>query len=370
MANETSPAATRRKLNLGEITTLLSYVQPWRGRFALAVTAATVSMSFGLLFPLLVGRMIDSAMPTPAAWHASQWHPDVNTVALLLAGTLGAQAVLTFFYSYSFNFVGENAVVRLRQRLYGTLLSLPMKFFGEHRVGELTSRLSSDLTLLTDTLAGTVPQVLRQTMMLLGGVAMIITISPRLSLVMVSTFPVLMLVAVFLGRKVRRISREAQDRLAESATIVEETLQGIANVKAFANENFEVQRYGAGLNAYLQTTLRGIRRRAGLVAFIIVGIFGSITFVMWYGATLMQAGRLSHGDLTTFTLYTLFVGGAVSSFAEVFSQLQRTLGAQERVQELLRETGELGEEAIFNSQLSISIPNPFPAFGAMWNSSV
>ena len=340
MADQSSPAEPRRKLNFGEIAALFEYVRPWRGRFTLAITSLMISMSFGLLFPLLVGRMIDTAMPTEAALHATNWHPGVNTVALLLAGTLAIQSVLTFFYSYTFNSVGEKAVVRLRQRLFGTLLSLPMKFFGEHRVGELTSRLSSDLTLMTDTLAGTVPQALRQMMMLLGGVVAIVAISPRLSLVMVSTFPVLMLVAVFLGRKVRRVSREAQDRLAESATVVEETLQGIANVKAFTNEDYEVQRYGSGLNAYLDATLRGVRRRAGLVAFIILGIFGSITFVMWYGATLMQAGRLSHGQLTTFTLYTLFVGGAVSSFAEVFSQLQRVLGAQERVQELLHETGE------------------------------
>ncbi len=343
MSDEASPVRPRRKLDFGEIITLLAYIRPWRGRFALAIVAVMVSMGFGLLFPLLVGHLIDAALPTAAGTHLNRWQPGINAVALLLAGTLAIQSVLTFFYSYTFNFVGENAVVRLRQRLYGTLLRLPMKFFGEHRVGELTSRLSSDLTLLSETLAGTVPQFLRQMMMLFGGVVAIVTISPRLSLVMVSTFPVLMLVAVFLGRKVRRISREAQDRLAESATIVEETLQGIANVKAFANEAFEGQRYGAGLHAYLDVTLRGVRRRAGLVAFIILGIFGSITLVMWYGATLMQAGKLSHGQLTTFTLYTLFVGGAVSSFAEVFSQLQRTLGAQERVRELLRETGESEE---------------------------
>lgn len=341
MATPSSPAEPRRKLSFHEITGLLHYVRPWRGRFALAMGALLVSMSFGLCFPLLIGRLIDSAMPTEAALRVTSWHPSINTVALLLAGTLAIQAVLTFFYSYTFNFVGENAVVRLRQQLYDTLLSLPMKFFGEHRVGELTSRLSNDLTLLTDTLAGTVPQALRQMMMLFGGVVAIVLISPRLSLVMVSTFPVLMLVAVFLGRKVRRVSREAQDRLAESATVIEETFQGIANVKAFTNERYEVQRYGAGLHAYLNATLRGVRRRASLVAFIILGIFGSITFVMWYGATLMQAGRLSHGQLTTFTLYTLFVGGAVSSFAEVFSQLQRVLGAQERVQELLREQPEM-----------------------------
>jgi ABC transporter fused permease/ATP-binding protein len=331
----------RPRPDLGEILGLLSYVRPWSGRFILAIIALLVSMSFGLLFPLLVGRLMDVAIPSTAAPTLAGWHPSVNTIALLLAGTLAIQSALTFFYAYTFNFVGENAVVRLRQRLYGTLLALPMKFFGEHRVGELTSRLSNDLTLLADTLTATIPQALRQTMMLFGGVIAIMIISPRLSLVMISTFPVLMLVAVFLGRKVRKLSREAQDRLAESATVVEETLQGIANVKAFTNESFEVRRYSAGLEAYLQTTLRGVRRRAGLVSFIILGILGSITLVMWYGATLMQSGQLTHGQLTTFTLYTLFVGGGVSSFAEVFSQLQRTLGANERVQELLAETPEL-----------------------------
>ncbi len=340
MAAEPSPAAPRCRLDFAELAALLAYVRPWRGRFLLAMAALIVSMSFGLLFPLLVGRLMDVAIPSLAAPSLAAWQPSVNTLALLLAGTLVIQSVLTFFYAYTFNFVGENAVVRLRQRLYATLLSLPMKFFGEHRVGELTSRLSNDLTLLVDTLTGTVPQALRQTMMLLGGVIAILLISPRLALVMISTFPVLMLVAVFLGRKVRKLSREAQDRLAESATVVEETLQGIASVKAFTNESYEVHRYRAGLDAYLAATLRGVRRRAGLVSFIILGIFGSITLVMWYGATLMQAGQLTHGQLTTFTLYTLFVGGGVSSFAEVFSQLQRTLGANERVQELLREAGE------------------------------
>jgi len=330
----------RRRLRPDELLALLAYVRPWRGRFALALAALVVSMTFGLMFPLLVGHLVDAALPSIAPLPGT-WRPDVNTVALLLVGTLAVQAVLTFFYSYAFNFVGENAVARLRRRLYETLIGLPMKFFGEHRVGELTSRLSSDLTLVGDTLTGTIPQALRQTIMLLGGVIAITATSPRLSLVMVSTFPVLMLVAVFFGRKVRRVSREAQDRLAESATIVEETLQGIANVKSFANEAYEARRYGAGVEAYLQTMLSSARRRAGLVAFIILGIFGSIILVLWYGATLMQAGQLTHGQLTRFTLYTLFVGGAVSSFAEVISQLQRTLGANERVLELLKETTEM-----------------------------
>lgn len=334
-----TPAKARRGLKLGEVRDLVAYVLPWRGRFALAVAALVVSMSFGLLFPLLVGNLVDAALPSLAP-PPSAWRPDVNTVALLLVGTLAIQAVLTFFYSYAFNFVGEHAVARLRRRLYETLIGQPMKFFGEHRVGELTSRLSSDLALVGETLTGTISQALRQAIMLLGGVVAITATSPRLSLVMVSTFPVLMLVAVFAGRKVRLVSRAAQDRLAESATIVEETLQGIASVKAFGNEPHEARRYGAGVEAYLQTVLSSARRRAGLVAFIILGIFGSIILVLWYGATLMKAAQLTHGQLTRFTLYTLFVGGAVSSFAEVFGQLQRTLGANERLRELLAECPE------------------------------
>jgi ATP-binding cassette subfamily B protein len=348
------PLPKSRAFRLHELAGLFSYVRPYRGRFLLAVAALLVSMSFGLMFPFLVGHLVDAALPSPAVISVNAWQPTVNTVALTLVGTLAIQAALTFFYSYSFNKVGESAVVQVRRRLYARLLSLPMKFHGEHRVGELASRLSNDLTLLSDTLAGTIPQALRQTMMLCGGVVMIALTSRRLSLVMLCSFPVLMLVAVFFGRKVRRLSREAQDRLAESATIVEETFQGIANVKAFGNESFEVRRYASGLDAYLATILRTSRRRAGLVSFIIAGIFGSIILVLWYGARLMQSGALTHGQLTRFTLYTIFVGGAVSSFAEVFSQIQKTLGANERVRELLEEEeAEVGGQ---KSEVSAEVP--------------
>ncbi len=353
------PAPKRHRLS--EITQLFAYLRPERRRFLLAVTALLASMSFGLMFPFLVGHLVDAAISSPATPPPDAWKPSVDRVALILTGTLAIQALLTFFYSYTFNQVGESAVVRVRRELYSRLLALPMKFHGEHRVGELTSRLSNDLTLLSDTLAGTIPQALRQGMMLFGGVIMIALTSLRLSLVMLCSFPVLMLVAVFFGRKVRRVSRDAQDRLAESATVVEETFQGIANVKAFGNEAHEVQRYTAGLDAYLQTILRTARRRAGLVAFIILGIFGSIILVLWYGARLMQAGELSHGQLTRFTLYTIFVGGAVSSFAEVFSQFQKTLGANERVQELMAEEGESRKSEIGSRKETIAASDfPLP----------
>ncbi len=334
------PAPARASYH--ELAGLFRYIQPWRGRFLLAMLASFVSMGFGLLFPYLVGNLLDAAVPSVKIPNLPPWMRDVNRVALFLAGSLTIQAALTFFSSYSFSKVGESAVVALRRDLYSRLISLPMRFFGEHRVGELSSRLSNDLAQIQETLTFTCAQTIRQTMLLLGGIALIAVTSLRLSLVMISSFPVLMLLGVLFGRRIRKLSRNAQDRLAETATIVEETLQGIANVKAFGNEAYETKRYAAGLDGFLQIILKSARLRAGLVSFIIVGIFGSIVLVMWYGARLMQAGVLTHGELTRFVLSTIFVGGSVSSFAEIFTNIQKTLGATQRVRELLAEVPEEG----------------------------
>ena len=336
------PENTEPKPSYRELAGLLRYLRPWRRRFILAMVASFISMGFGLMFPYLVGNLLDAAIPSVKVPSLPPWMRDVNRVALFLAASLAAQAVLTFFSSYSFNKVGESAVVALRRDLYSRLISLPMRFFGEHRVGELSSRLSNDLSQIHDTLTFTFAQAIRQTMLLVGGVGLIAATSLRLSLVMISSFPVLILLGVLFGRRIRKLSRTAQDRLAETATIVEETLQGIANVKAFGNEQHETRRYGAGLEGFLAIVLKGARLRAGLISFIIVGIFGSIVLVMWYGARLMQAGVLTHGELTRFVLYTIFVGGSVSSFAEIFTQIQKTLGATQRVRELLAEETEEG----------------------------
>ena len=338
--SEDAPKPPRPSLR--ELAGLFRYVVPWRRRFVFAMVASFLSMCCGLLFPYLVGNLLDAAIPSIKQPQLPPWMRDVNHVALFLAGSLAVQAVLSFFSSYSFSKVGESAVVALRRDLYGRLIALPMRFFGEHRVGELSSRLSNDLAQIQDTLTFTCAQAIRQTMLLFGGIALIAMTSLQLSLVMVSSFPVLMLLGVLFGRRIRKLSRTAQDRLAETATVVEETLQGIANVKAFGNEQFETRRYAAGLDSFLTVVLKSARLRAGLISFIIVGIFGSIVLVMWYGARLLQAGALTHGELTRFVLSTLFVGGSVSSFAEIFSQLQKTLGATQRVRELLEEKPETG----------------------------
>jgi len=339
-ADSSNVEANKPRPSLRELTGLFRYIVPWRGRFIAAMAASFLSMGFGLLFPFLIGNLVDAAIPSIKQPRLPPWMRDVDRVALFLVGSLAVQAGLSFFSSYSFSKVGESAVVALRRDLYGRLIALPMRFFGEHRVGELSSRLSNDLAQIQDTLTFTCAQFIRQTMLLCGGVALIAMTSLRLSLVMISSFPVLMLLGWMFGRRIRKLSRTAQDRLAETATVVEETLQGIANVKAFGNEQYETQRYATGLDNFLTVVLKTARLRAGLISFIIVGIFGSIVLVMWYGARLLQAGALTHGELTRFVLSTIFVGGSVSSFAEIFSQIQKTLGATQRVRELLEETPE------------------------------
>jgi ATP-binding cassette subfamily B protein len=185
-----------------------------------------------------------------------------------------------------------------------------------------------------------VPQLLRQTVLLFGGVVLIAVTSGRLALVMIASVPGLVLIAAVFGRFIRRTARQTQDRLADTQVVVEETLQGIASVKAFANEQYEEGRYRRGMDLFVRAALRGARFRGAFVSFIVFALFGGIVLVLWYGARLVQAGDLSAGELTRFMLYTLFVGGAMGSFAEFYSQVQRTLGATHRVRELLQEKPE------------------------------
>ncbi len=325
---------------LGELAHLFSYVRPYRRRFVVAMIASTISMAFGAMFPFLVGRLMDASMPGLELHFTAPWQRDINTIALVLLGTLLVQAVLMYVSSLSFHMVGERAVVDLREALYARLLAQPLAFYGEHRVGELSSRLSNDLTQVQDTLTFTVGQCVRQAMLLTAGLTMIAITSFKLSLVMLASVPVVMLIGVLFGRRVRKFSTAASDRLAETTTFVEETLQGIANVKAFTNESYEHARYSAGLRGYLEVILRTARHRAALIAFIIFAIFGAIVLVMWYGGHLMQRGELTHGDLTRFILYTMFIAGGVSSLPDIIGSVQKTLGATQRVRDLLRLDGE------------------------------
>jgi ATP-binding cassette subfamily B protein len=332
------PKAKLDRENLKQALELFRYLRPYRGRFSAALASLFVSSLLSLSFPYLAGSILDAAVQHTKGGGSMA---GADRTALLLMGILALQASLSFFQSLSFATAGQRSLVDLRRDTYARLISLPMTFFAQRRVGELASRLSSDLIQIEDTLIVVLPQFLRQTTILIGGIALIAVTSLQLTGIMLASLPFIIVAAVIFGRKTRKISREAQDRLADTATIVEETLQGILNVKAFSNEGYELNRYHAGLGSFLTTTLRGARLRAAFVAFIIFALFGFIVLVLWSGARLLQQGDITFGQLTRFGLYTTFVAGAMGQFAELYSQLQKAIGATGRVRELLRETGEV-----------------------------
>jgi ABC-type multidrug transport system fused ATPase/permease subunit len=349
------PKVPVNRETLRQAARLFAYLLPYRGKFIAAMVALLLSTTLGLGFPYLIGSLIDVALRNghllaaggglgmmPLGGLAGHSFPKLtlNQIFSLLICQLTLQALFTYCQVTWFNQIGERALVNIRGDTYARLIALPMAFFSQRRVGELASRISADLTQIEDTLTGATPQFLRQTTLLLGGLIFIVFISGRLTLVMLSCFPPIIIVAIIFGRKMRGVSRQAQDRLAESNTVVDETLQGIASVKAFGNERYEIGRYGASIDAFLQAILRGVRYRAAFVAFVIFALFGAIVVVMWYGCRLLQAGQLSVGDLTRFTIYTSFVAGAMGSFADLYSQIQKTVGATARVRELLLEEPE------------------------------
>ncbi len=317
-----------------------SYLRPYRRLLITACVALVLSSLLSLCFPFLAGSLMDAATPGPSSREPSWLPHNINFVALLMLAVLAVQAASTFFHSTSMTKIGQEALADLRQDTYARLICLPMSFFGQRRVGELNSRISADLAQIESTLIMSVPQFLRQSLLLLGGIALIASTSGRLTLIMLSALPPVIVLAVIFGRKIRRNSREMQDKLAETGTIVEETLQGIFNVKAFVNESFEIGRYGRSMDGYLRVALTGAKLRGAFIAFIVFALFGCIVVVLWSGASLLQSGRISLGEMTRFVLYTAFVAGAMGQFADLYSQMQKAVGATQRVREILSEQPE------------------------------
>ncbi|TAE41076.1 MAG: ATP-binding cassette domain-containing protein [Sphingobacteriales bacterium] len=325
------------KENLQKISGLLKYIKPYRGKFGIGMLFLLLSSLTGLAFPALIKMMVETAQGHLAGYGLPQ---TVNGIGYLAFAILFLQSFVSFFRIRLFVEVAEKALADIRRDTYFKMITLPMNFFANRRVGELNSRISADLSQIQDTITTTLAEMIRQIILLIGGITLLIIVSGKLTLFNLSILPLIVVAGVFFGKAIRKISRSAQDKLAESNTVVEETLQGIANVKAFVNEAYEANRYDKTLREVVKIALRGANYRGAFASFIIFCLFGAIVGVIWYGSLLVQAGSLSVGDLLAYVLYSVFVGAAMGSFPELYANVQKAIGASERVLEILEEVNE------------------------------
>ncbi|WP_342647563.1 ABC transporter transmembrane domain-containing protein [Mucilaginibacter sp. CSA2-8R] len=336
-AEKELPKAKINKQSLQNVSRLLSYLKPYKGKFIAGLLFLFISSLVALVFPAILGALIDAAQGN---YKYKFLPPTLNAIAITGFFLLAGQAVVSFFRVVWFVQVAEKSLADIRRDTYFKLVTLPMNFFANRRVGELNSRISADLSQIQDTLTTTFAEVIRQLVLMVGGVTLLVVVSIKLTLAVLAVLPVLIAFAVIFGRFIRKLSRQAQDKLAESNTIVEETLQGIANVKAFVNEAFEASRYDRNLREVVDIAVKGAKFRGIFASFIVFCMFGTFVGVIWYGSVLVSRGEMHTGDLTTFIMYSIFVGAAMGSFPDLYANIQKAIGASERVLEILAEQGE------------------------------
>ncbi|UXP33172.1 ABC transporter transmembrane domain-containing protein [Reichenbachiella agarivorans] len=347
MAREKLKEEDKRKLNsenFKKLYSIFQYLIPYRTKFIVGLIFLVVGSFLLMGFPYIAGKLIDVA-GGDQSWYLK----DINQVALALMAILFLQGVISYFRVYLFAQVSENAMADVRNDLYKRLIHLPINFFDKNRTGDLMSRITSDVSMLQTTFSTTLAELIRQVVTLVVGLTAIFITTPALSVFMLCVLPVLIVAAMIFGKKIRVLSRKSQDELAISSTIAEETFQSILAVKSFTNETFENRRFSAAQSRVASTAIGAAKYRAAFISFIIFALFGAMVAIIWYGALLMQRGEMSIGDLISFVLYTAFIGGSIAGLGDLFGQLQRAIGASERILEIQQEDTE-HEEVVVSTQ--------------------
>ena len=328
----------KRSLNKSNINKLLGifrFTLPYKWTFILGIVSLALSSGTLLSFPYLAGKMLDVADGKQVYFFTS-----ITQVAVILFAVLVLQAIFSFIRVYTFSIVSERALADIRSSVYEKIIWLPQTFFDSRRVGELLSRITADVSTLQDVFSITLAELLRQVLVLAIGVPLLFFLMPKLTGFMLLTFPLLVIAALFFGKFIRRLSKRTQDQLASTNVIVEETLQSILVVKSFTNEMFEVLRYKKSLSDVVNTAIRTARYRGLFISFVILALFGGIVGVSWYGAHLVEIKDAYVGDLVSFVFYTVFIGGSIAGLGDIYSQVQKSIGASERIVEILDEKDE------------------------------
>lgn len=334
--------------SLREALKIFEYIRPYRAQFIFGLVLLFLGSTVFLVFPAMIGRSLDVAQ--------GNIPQDLDLVEIggWLVAILVFQGIVSYLRVMMFAQVSERGTADIRVALYRRLISLPIVFFEKSRVGELVSRLTNDVEKLYNTFYFVLAEFIRQIIILVGGIAVLWWMSHRLALVMLATFPVIVIGAMVFGRWVRKLSKERQDKLAETNTILDETLQSIHAVKAFTNEIFETMRYGRSNSEVVNVSMRYAKGRAVFAVFIITMLFGALFFVILYGMHMVQLdadlpvgtpGKFTGGDLIAFITYTAVIGGSIASLGNFYTELVGAVGATERLREVLKSPSEMEERA-------------------------
>ncbi len=329
------PKVKMSKELLSEGSKIFSYIKPYKWQFIIGLVLLAISSVIFLGVLRLAGLMVDIASGESEEF----W--SLNTIGLVLIVTFLAQGIISFFRIYLFAIVSENGIAAIRTDLYSKMITLPVVFFENSRVGELISRITSDVERLYNVFSIVLAEFLRQIIMLIGGIIFLAYITPKLSLIMLGTFPFVVIGAIFFGRFIRSLSKKRQKALADTNVIMNETVTNIRSVKSFTNEEFESKRYSSAIEKVIEISLSYAKSRGIFAAFIVTVFSGAIVFVIWSGAKMIQTNELSAGELLSFVSITGIIGAAIAGIGNFYTELIGALGATERIREIIGSVSEL-----------------------------
>ncbi len=307
---------------------LLGYLRPYLGLMAIGFVGLVAAGGLSLVFPTVIQQVVDTVL-------AAQNTTLLDTLVLALLGVFALQSVATLLETYFVNLVGEKIVVDLRRDTYAHLQNLSLGFFAERRIGELVSRLTSDVTAIRGVLTSSVNTLIQQSIVLIGAVAIMIAINWRLTLFIAALIPVLLIIGFTFGFALRRGSQQVQDELAEANTIASETIQSIREVKTFVREDYELNRYAAAIGRAFRAAIGVLRIRSILGPITAFLGFGSIAALLWFGGREVLEGRLTGGELVAFLIYGGTVAASAASLIGLYTEVQAALGASKRIFQIL-----------------------------------
>jgi ATP-binding cassette subfamily B protein len=328
-----APAALAPKLR--PLRSLLPYVRPYGRQVALALLFLTLAAGATLALPAAVRQLVDRGLTQPAGVDLGARLVAVNEYFLLLFGVAVCLAVFTAARFFMVSWIGERVTADLRRAVYAHVLQQSPQFFESIKTGEILSRLTTDTTVIQGAVGSSISMGLRSLVMMAGAIAVLVATNPRLMLTVIGIILVVVVPALFIGRRVRRLSRASQDRIADTSGIAGEVLNAVSVVQSYTQEGVEAERFGRANEVAFSTAIRRIRTRAAFTAFLITGVFGSLLYGLHNGVAGVLQGSISAGELSQTALYIMLVASSVAVLAEVWGDLLRAAGATERLMELL-----------------------------------